>query len=65
MNVKRILKSDCDLCYECVEMCPTGALYTDCCGTIYHDGEDCQYCEVCSDVCPMHTIEIVREDENE
>ena len=58
MNTECVLKSDCDLCYECVELCPSGALYTDCCGNIQYDNEDCQYCEVCSDVCPTQSIRI-------
>ena len=60
MDTECIIESTCDLCYECVECCPTGAIGTDCCGALTYVPELCQYCEVCSDVCPSESLKIVQ-----
>ena len=56
MTYKMHLGLACNLCGECVDSCPTGALTIN--ETLQYDGESCQYCEVCSDVCEECAIRI-------
>jgi len=57
MNLECALGLACNLCGECVDTCPTGALsITD--SILKHDKDTCQFCEVCMDVCPECAIRI-------
>lgn len=57
MKTECALGLACNLCGECVDTCPTGALsITD--ATLKYNADDCQFCEVCMDVCPECAIRI-------
>lgn len=56
MTYKMSLGLACNLCGECVDICPVDALtLTD---KLNHDGELCTYCESCIDVCEECAIRI-------
>lgn len=47
----------CNLCLECVGICPSEALLYD--ESFLHDSTKCTYCESCYDVCEEQCIEFV------
>lgn len=54
----RIDDNKCNRCYDCIEVCPTGALSLE--QTIFiHNSYECSYCEVCMDVCEHEAIKIL------
>ena len=57
MKTECALGLACNLCGECVDTCPTGALsIID--STLKYNADDCQFCEVCMDVCPEYAIRV-------
>ena len=46
----------CSECMDCVECCPTGALYYQ--DGFHFDSSKCAFDEVCADVCPEQCIEV-------
>ena len=46
----------CNLCGDCVDICPSDALTIN--EQLIHNGELCTYCESCMDVCPECAIRI-------
>ena len=57
MSLKMGLGLACNLCGECVEVCPSGSLtITD--DKLQYNSKDCQFCEVCMDVCQECAIRI-------
>ena len=46
----------CDLCGDCVDICPADALTIT--EQLIHDGAKCTYCESCIDVCEECAIRI-------
>ena len=63
MTYKCVITTDCDLCYDCVDICPEVALTTTCRGEIIYLPDECSYCEVCMDICPQEAIKIMEADE--
>lgn len=51
----------CDLCGDCIELCPSACLVIQG-DKIIFDGGDCQFCEVCKDICEHEAICIGRND---
>ena len=49
----------CNLCGDCVDICPSDALTIN--EQLIHNGELCTYCESCMDVCPECAIRITDE----
>lgn len=47
----------CDLCLECVETCPTGAITSEN-GSLSVDQESCSECGLCVDACPYGIIHL-------
>ena len=59
MTYKCVITTDCDLCGECVESCPTDALsISHVLNKLEYDNSECQFCEVCMDVCPEYAIRV-------
>ena len=55
----RIDDKKCNRCYECIELCSTGALTLN--QSIFcHNAYECAYCEVCMDVCSEEAIQILK-----
>ena len=58
MSLKCDIGLACDLCYDCVDICPEVALTTTCRGEIIYLPDKCSYCEVCMDICPECAIRV-------
>lgn len=46
----------CTQCGECIEICPSGALYRDKAGVVRVKKQDCVGCLSCVEFCPYHTM---------
>lgn len=56
--VKLIVDANkCNLCMECVDICPAVALRCDS-DIIEYYAKECTYCETCMDVCEQEAITI-------
>jgi len=53
----RIDSTLCDLCGDCLDACPIGAL-TMGGRALYIDAKSCRYCGDCEDVCPRGAISL-------
>ena len=45
------VKRNCCLCYDCVRLCPAGAISKTEDGLLAWDKNECHGCESCTDVC--------------
>lgn len=52
----RYIKRNCCLCYECVELCPSGAISTTEDGLLTWDKNTCHKCETCQDICDNEAL---------
>ena len=52
----------CNLCGECVEVCPGDALHITEDMELDWEHDDCTFCEVCVDVCPEYAIRVYEKD---
>ena len=62
MKTECALGLACNLCGECVEVCPGDALHITS-DELKYTADDCQFCEVCMDVCPECAIRIYEVEE--
>ena len=56
----RVDMDKCNMCLECTQICPTGALTFDTMVVVFmHNAYECSYCNVCMDVCEKGCLKIL------